>query len=169
MSEPDGLFVFLGAYDNVDDAKADFESIKVLRKEKFVGRYEAALFEKDEEGNVKILDTDVTERATGAKAGLIAGAVMGLFFPVSLLALAGAGAGVGALVANFSKVMKRSDLKEMGEALDAGEAAVVIIAESTVEAGVENMMKKAAKIMKKEIDENADEAKAAIDQALSEG
>jgi len=167
MAEADGLFVFMGAYDSVDEAKEDFEAIKVLRAEKFVGRYEAALFEKDDKGDVKVLDTDVTERAAGAKAGLIAGAVIGVFFPVSLIALAGTGAGVGALVSNVSRVMKRHDIKEMGEALDAGQAAVVIVAETTVEAGVENLMKKASKVMKKEIDEQADDMKAAIDDVMA--
>ena len=166
MAEADGLFVFMGAYDSVDEAKEDFEAIKVLRKEKFVHRYEAALFEKNDDGDVKVLDTDVTERAAGAKAGLVAGAVIGLFFPVSLIGLAGTGAGVGALVANVSRVMKRHDIKEMGDALDAGQAAVVIVAETTVEAGVENMMKKASKIMKKEVDIEAAGMKAAIDEAM---
>ena len=167
MAEADGLFIFMGAYDSVDEAKEDFEAIKVLRAEKFVGRYEAALFQKTVDGDVKVLDTDVTERAAGAKAGLVAGAVIGVFFPVSLIALAGTGAGVGALVSNVSRVMKRHDIKEMGEALDAGQAAVVIVAETTVEAGVENLMKKASKIMKKEIDAQADDMKAAIDGVMT--
>jgi uncharacterized membrane protein len=86
MSE--GLIVYAASYGNIDDAAADFEGIKLLNREKFVGGYESALFEKREDGKVKIINTDASQRGWGAKAGLVAGAVVGLIFPPSIAGMA---------------------------------------------------------------------------------
>ena len=62
--------------------------------------------------------------------------------------------------------MPRGDIKEVGEMLDAGEAGIVFVGEATVEAGVEKLMNKASKIMKKEIKADAKEMKTTLDQAV---
>ena len=166
MAEPDGVIVSVGSYENVEDAVADFEAIRLLHNEKFIGEFEAAVFEKREDGKVKIIDTVTTMRSFGAKAGAVTGAVVGLFFPPSLLAGAAVGAGVGALTGNFFKGLKRSDIKDMGEMLDEGEAGLVLTAFTTIEEGTDRLMKQAAKIMKREVDATADDLKKAIDEAV---
>ena len=166
MAEPDGIMVFVAVYDEVEDAKADFEALQMLRKEKFLGDYEAALFEKREDGKVKILNTDATERGWGAKVGTVTGAVIGLIFPPTIIGMAVAGAGVGAVAGNFMKSMKRKDVAAMGEMLDEGQAGVVLVGETTIEEGINRSMKKAAKVMKQQVDADADEIKKAIDEAV---
>ena len=49
---------FIGAYANVDDAKADFDAIKALHADMWIGPYDGALFTKEDGGKVKILDRD---------------------------------------------------------------------------------------------------------------
>jgi uncharacterized membrane protein len=166
MAEADGIMVFVAVYSNVEDAKEDFESLKLLHKEKFVGDYESALFEKREDGKVKILNTDATERTWGAKVGTVTGAVIGLIFPPTIVGMAVAGAGVGAVAGNFMKGMKRKDIAAMGEMLDEGQAGVVLVGETTIAEGVERAMKKAAKIMKQQVDADAAAIKKAIDEAV---
>jgi uncharacterized membrane protein len=163
----DGIVVMVAAYADVEDARSDFESIKVLRREKFLGDYESALFEKRENGEVKILDTDATERGWGAKAGLVTGAIVGLIFPPSIVGMAAAGAGVGAIAGNFMRGMKRSDINAMGELLDEGTAGVVMVGETTIEEGMERLTKRAAKVLKKQVDADAEEIKRAIDESLA--
>jgi len=166
MAEADGILVFAGQYANLDLATEDFIALKTLKSMDFIGKYEAALFTKTAEGKVKIIDTDATERGAGAKVGAVTGAVLGIIFPPSLLASAAVGAGAGALVGNFMTAMSRKDVKELGELLDDGEAGIVFIGETTLEAGMRKLLKHVAKEMKVQVDDQADEMKRAIDAAV---
>jgi len=168
MAESDGVIVFAGQYGDLEDAKLDFEALKELKHMDFVGEYEAALFTKSEDGKVKIINTDATSRTWGAKVGVVTGAVMGVIFPPSLVATAAVGAGAGALVGNFMKAMSRSDVKEIGEMLDAGQAGIVFVGEATLEAGMRKLLKRMAKEMKYAIDEDAYQTKKAIDEAVKQ-
>jgi len=47
--------------------------------------------------------------------------------------------------------MSRSDLKELGEHLDAGQAGLVVVAVSDMGAKVERAMKRAAKVQQREL------------------
>jgi uncharacterized membrane protein len=103
MAESDGMIVFAGQYADLEEAQLDFDALKELKHMDFVGDYEAALFTKTDEGEVKIVNTDATSRTTGAKVGAVTGAVLAVIFPPSLLAGAAVGAGAGALAGNFTK------------------------------------------------------------------
>ncbi|MHB8793507.1 MAG: DUF1269 domain-containing protein [Thermoleophilia bacterium] len=166
MAQSDGFIVYAGQYPSLEAAKDDFAAIKALHKADFVGHYESALFTKEENGKVKIVDTDETARAHGAVGGAIAGAVLGVIFPPSLLVMAAGGGALGAIIGHVAEGMPRGDIKEVGEMLDMGEAGIVFVGEPTVEAGVDKLMKKASKVMKKEIQADADEVKKQLDQAV---
>ncbi len=166
MAEPDGVVVYAGSYVSVADAKDDFELIRALHNEKFIGEFEAAVFHKDADGKVKVLDTVATERSAGAKVGAITGAVMGVLFPATIVGAALAGGGIGALFGNFRRGLKRKDVMEIGDMLDEGEAGVVLVGFTTIEEGVERLMKHAAKITKREIDATAEELKSAVDEVV---
>ena len=165
MAESEGVVMYAAAYGSLEDAEMDFEGIKMLKAEKFLGDYEAALFTKEEGGKVKIVNTDATERGWGAKVGLVTGAVIGLIFPPSILGMGALGAGVGAVLGNFMKGMKRSDIEEVGNMLDEGQAGIILVGEVTIEEGMDRLMKRAAKVAKKEVDAQAKEIKDAIDEA----
>ncbi len=167
MAKPDGMVLYAAQYTTLDAAKEDFAAIKELHKEKFVGFYDAALFTKEEGGKVKIVDTDESGRARGTGIGLAVGAVLGLVFPVSLLVWGAAGAGLGAVVGHFATGMPRSDIKELGDALDEGQAGIILMGETTMEEGMDHLAKRAAKVLKKEVDVNAEEVKKAIDEAAA--
>lgn len=166
MAESEGIIVFAGMYTDLESAQADFDGLKALKKMDFVGDYEAALFTKTDEGKVKILNTDATDRTDGAKVGIVTGAVLGAIFPPSLLAGAAVGAAAGALAGNFMKSMSRSDIKEMGELLEAGQVAIVFVGEATLEEGMRKLLKNVAKELKVQIDEDAYAMKKAIDDAV---
>ena len=166
MAESEGLILYAAAYESLDIALEDFEGIKFLKSEKFIGDYEAALFVKEEGGKVKIVNTDATQRGWGAKVGIVTGAVLGIIFPPSIIGMAAAGGGIGAVLGNFMKGMKRSDIKEIGDMLDEGQAGIILVGEVTLEEGLDRLMKRAAKIAKKQVDAEAKDIKAAIDEAV---
>jgi len=160
----DDLFVFAGSYDSLDDAKADFAALDTLHAEKWFGKYQAAIFTKDDEGKVTVLDTTSTTRTTGAKWGVAIGAVLGVVFPPSILLSAAAGAATGAVAGNLAKGWSHWDVKEIGEMAENGTSGVIVIAEATPDKGAEQLLKRAKKLAKRQIDIQAEEAKAALDQ-----
>ena len=158
------MFVYAGSYDTLDDATADFVALNTLHAEKWFGKYQAAIFTKDADGKVKVLDTISTTRTTGAKWGAAIGAVIGVVFPPSILLSAAAGAATGAAAGNLAKGWTHWDVKDIAALADEGTAGVLVIAEVTPEKGAEVLLKRAKKLLKREIDMQADLAKDALDE-----
>ena len=159
------MFLYVGDYESVDDAKADLEELKQLHREHVVGTYDAAVLTKDEEGKVKIVDKTEKPTQHGGWAGLAVGAAVGLIFPPSILVGGLVGAGAGALIGHLHGGMSRSDLKEIGEMLDESDAALIVVGEATIERAVEDATRRAKQDMKKEVRADAKEIGRAIDNA----
>jgi uncharacterized membrane protein len=159
------VFMYVGEYESVDDAKADLEALKELHREHVVGTYDAAVLSKNEEGKVEIVDKIEKPTQHGGWAGLAVGAAIGLIFPPSILVSGLVGAGAGALIGHLRGGMSRSDLKEIGEVLDESEAALIVVGEETIERAVDEAIKRAKKDMKKQVQADAKEIERAIDTA----
>jgi uncharacterized membrane protein len=162
MADNEKIVVFAGTYGSLHEAELDFQTIKDLHKEKSVGKYEAAMFTKQDDGSVKIIDTDVTSRSKGLKIGAVAGAVVGILFPPSLIVGAIAGGGIGLMAGHFSKGLKRGDIKELGELLDDGQAGIVFVGVVTPGQSIDHLLRHALKTMTKQVDANAEDVKKAI-------
>src|SRR5829696_81588 len=159
------MFLYASEYESVDEAKADLEELKELHREDFVGTYDAAVLTKNEEGKVEIVDKIEKPTQHGGWAGLAVGAAIGLIFPPSILVSGLVGAGAGALIGHLRGGMSDSDLKEVGEALENSEAALIVVGEATLDRAVEEATRRAKKEMKKEIRADAREMGRAIDTA----
>jgi hypothetical protein len=68
-----------------------------------------------------------------------------------LLATTAGGAVLGAVAGHAAAGMSRSDLKELGEHLDAGQAGLVVVGVSDMGTKIERAMKKAQKVEAKEL------------------
>ena len=152
----DTLLVYCGVYGDAADALADYELIKELHtKANLVDAYDAAVIERDHKGRVKIVKKHETPTrvggALGGGVGLATGLVIVLFPAAAiggglLLGTTGAGALLGALAGHAAAGMSRGDLKDLGESLDEGEAGLVVVAVSDMEAKVRSAMKRARKV-----------------------
>jgi uncharacterized membrane protein len=159
------MFLYVGDYESVDDAKADLKALKELHREHVVGTYDAAVVTKETDGKVKIVDKTEKPTQHGGWAGLAVGAAVGVIFPPSILVSGLVGAGGGALIGHLQGGMSRSDVKEVGEMLDESEAALIVIGEATIERAVDDATKRAKKEMKKEVRADAKEIEREIAKA----
>jgi hypothetical protein len=64
--------------------------------------------------------------------------------------------------------VSRGDLKDLGDNLEAGDAAVIVIGESKIQEQLEEAMTNADKVIEQQIDADADELKREIDAAAKE-
>ncbi|MEU6646670.1 DUF1269 domain-containing protein [Saccharomonospora sp. NPDC046836] len=168
----DVLYVMAAAYDNVDAAVADYESVKqVYRAIKTSHSFDATVIAKDADGTVKIVKKHEQPTRHGGAVGLAwglgVGVVSALFPPVGIgLATAGAGgAAIGAIAGHVSGGLSRHDLKELGEALDAGTAGLIVVYETNLADQVAANIKAANRIVSKATDMEADRLAADIKKA----
>lgn len=173
----DTFFAYLGVYASTEDALADYDAVKALHVEAgLIDAYDAAVVERREGGQVKIVKKHETPTRVGGVLGGGLGLATGLvvvLFPAAAIGgglLAGTTAGgaiLGSLAGHAAAGMSRKDLKEAGEHLDEGSAALVVVGASDMGAKIEHAMAKAEKIEQKELkaDQEAIErdAKAATD------
>src|SRR5262249_45707463 len=62
-------------------------------------------------------------------SGAVVGAVVGILFPPSIIVAAGVGAAIGGVSGHLWRGMSRADVKEFGEVIDDGAAALVVVGE----------------------------------------
>jgi uncharacterized membrane protein len=158
----DTLIALVGVYDDVEDAKADYQLVKDLHTEAdLIDAYDAAVVERREDGKTKIVSKHETPTRVGGVAGAGIGLATGLvvaLFPFAAVGgglLAGTTAGgaiLGAVAGHAAAGMSRHDLKELGEHLDEGTAGLVVVAVSDMGAKVQAAMKRAAKLERKQLE-----------------
>ena len=163
----DTFMVYVGVYDDVEDAKADYEAIKDLHTEAgLIDAFDAAVIERRDDGKTKIVKKHETPTRVGGVlgggVGLASGLVVALF-PFAAIgggliaATTGGGAILGAVAGHAAAGMSRKDLKELGESLDEGQAGLIAVAVSDMGAKVERAMEKAEKVETKELKADTEE------------
>jgi uncharacterized membrane protein len=161
------VFLYAAVYDDIADAELDYEAVFDLHAMGAIGTFDSAVIRKEEDGKVRVTKTEKPTQH-GAWTGAGVGALVGLVFPPALIGSAIVGAGAGGLVGHFSRGISRGDLKDLGEELEAGSAAVIVIGESKIEEQLEKAVKRATKLIEKQIDADADELKREIEAAARE-
>ena len=145
---PNDLFIYAARYDSEDEARGDLEEFQEIASVGLVGKFDTAILTKTAEGKVKI-EKHGTQAKSGGWKGAVAGGIVGLLFPPSILAGALAGAAAGSVAGKLWGGMSRNDLNALGEVLDDGETGLVIVGESTVDEFVEKALKRATKRIRK--------------------
>src|SRR5215471_9491720 len=167
MAKSGDVAIFIGTYPNEAGAQADYDVVKTLHEAGAIGSYDAAVVTKDDDGKVHENKDEMATRH-GAWGGAAVGAVIGILFPPALIGSAVAGAAVGGVGGHVWRGMSRSDVKELGDVIDDGQAALVIVGESKVEQAVEKAGLKAEKHVAKELDVSPKDIDKAVQEAAAE-
>jgi uncharacterized membrane protein len=167
MAKPDGVFVYIGTYPDEASAKADYEVVKELKSLDAIGTYDAAVITKSADGKVHV-HKDETATRHGAWGGAAAGALVGILFPPAVIGSALVGAAIGGVGGHLWKGMSRADVKELGDLIDNGEAALLVIGEATLQRALDEAHLKAAHHMAKELDVSSKDVDTAVKEAASE-
>lgn len=153
MSKDNPVFVYGAVYANRDDADADYDTLLDLHSADLIGTYDVALVRKDDDGKVHVTKHEKPTQH-GAWTGAAVGALVGIVFPPAILGSALVGAAAGGGIGHAMGGMSRSDAKELGDYLDTGQAALVVIGKSRLQEQLDKALTHAEKTQEKEI--NAD-------------
>ena len=105
--------------------------------------------------------------ATAVWGGAAAGAVVGILFPPSILGMALVGGAIGGVSGHLWRGMSRAQVKELGDIIDAGQAALVIVGANTIQDAINKAGLKADKQIAKDLGittKDLDEARARSSQ-----
>jgi uncharacterized membrane protein len=161
------IFIYAAVYDVIADAEADFLAVHDLHSLGALGTYDAAVIEKVD-GKVHVHKTEKPTQH-GAWTGIAVGAVAGIVFPPSIIGTALVGGAAGGVIGHLHKGMSRGDLKDLGEVLDDGAAAVIVIGESKIDEQIEKATRRARRTLEKQIDADAKEFRRELEAAEKEG
>jgi uncharacterized membrane protein len=167
MAKPEAVFIYIGTYPSETAARADYDVVKDLHAVGAVGTYDAAVVTKDDAGKVHENKDEMATRH-GAWGGAAVGGLIGLLFPPAIIATAAVGAAVGGVSGHLWRGMSRADVKELGELIDDGQAALVIVGESKVAEAVDKAALKADKHVGKELDVQSKDIDKAVQEAATE-
>jgi uncharacterized membrane protein len=167
MAKPDAVFIFIGTYSDQAQARSDYQVVKDLHSAGAVGTYDAAVVTKDDKGKVHVNKDEMATRH-GAWGGAAVGAVIGILFPPSLIGTAVVGAAVGGVTGHLWRGMSRADVKEFGDIIDAGQAALVVVGESKMQQALDKAALKAEKRVAKELGVSPGDIHEAVREAAGE-
>ena len=122
--------VFIAAFETEDGAAAALKDFRAMDREGSIVLIDGAVVTRGTDGKVHFEETADPSGKKWAKRGAIAGGLVGLIFPPSLIvgaAVGGAGGGIWGKIRD--KGFKDEDLKALGESLEPGTSAIIAIAE----------------------------------------
>lgn len=167
MTSPDGTFIFIGTYPDEASAQVDYDVVKALHGVDAIGNFDAAVVTKDADGKVHVAK-DETSTRKGAWGGIAVGAVLGLLFPPSILGSAALAGVVGGVGGHLWKGMSRADVKELGETIDEGQAALVVVGDVTLSKAIEKAELQAVRQIRKDVNLTTKELEKEIKAAAKE-
>src|ERR1044072_7870991 len=148
----DTFIVYVGVYPDVDSAEADYDLVKDLHRQAgLIDAYDAAGIHRAAQKGKIVRKHETPTRVGGVLGGglgLATGLVVALF-PFAaiggglLAATTAGGAILGSVAGHAAAGMSRSDLKELGEYLDEGQAGLVVVGVSEMEDDIKSSMEKA--------------------------
>jgi uncharacterized membrane protein len=166
----DTIYVYMALYHSQPDAWQDWDAVKDLHSAGVVESYDAAIVTKEDDGKVHVSKVEKTTRK-GAWTGVGVGAVVGVLFPPALNGSEAAGALTGAHIGHVRRGMSRKDMHELGDFLDQGDAALVImsrhqlsdaLADATVHA--KDHVEKELQANQKDVEDELEKASAATEE-----
>ena len=130
MSSTSTLEIFVATYGTEDGAASAAKDFQAAERDGAIDLIDAAVIVHTADGKVKIEETADPSGKKWAKRGAIAGGVVGLIFPPSIIVSAAVAGGAGGIWGRIrDKGFKDEDLKEIGDSLPPGSSAIIAVAE----------------------------------------
>ena len=124
------LEVFVAAFGSEQEAGDALKDFKAMDREGSIELIDAAAIVHGADGKVRFEETGDPSGKKWAKRDAIAGGVVGLIFPPSILAGAAVGAGAGGIWGKVrDKGIPDEDLRAIGESIPQGSSAIIAVAE----------------------------------------
>ena len=164
MTDSDGVFLFIATYPDRAAAEADYDVVKDLHMVDAIGRFDAAVVTKDGKGKIHVAK-DETSTRKGAWGGIAVGALLGILFPPSILGSAAVAGVAGGVAGHLWGGLSRKQVKEIGEFIDEGEAALLVIGDITLT----RALKKAELHAEKELTQQIDVEAKQLDHTIENG
>src|SRR6478735_9476996 len=125
--------VFVAAFDSESEAGEALKDFKTMDREGSIELIDAAAIVHRADGKVHFEETADPSGKKWAKRGAIAGGLVGLIFPPTIIAGAAVGGAGGGIWGKLrDKGIKDEDLRQIGESIPEGSSAIVAVAEDRV-------------------------------------
>jgi uncharacterized membrane protein len=122
--------VFIAAFETEGEAGDALRDLRAMDREGSIQLIDAAVVVRGADGKVRFEETADPSGKKWAKRGAIAGGLVGLIFPPSIIASAAIGAAGGGVWGKIrDKGFKDSDLRSLGDSLQPGSSAIIAVAE----------------------------------------
>jgi uncharacterized membrane protein len=135
------LELLAAVYADQDRAQTICDMLEQMHRATTITLDDAAVVTKGADGKLQIHETREVTTAKGAKRGAIAAGLFGLVFPPSLIVSAVAGGVVGGLWGKLRDTgIKTKSMKDLGDKLEPGKAAVVALVDQASVAATERAL-----------------------------
>ena len=127
------LQVFVATFSDEVQAASALQDFRAMDREGSIELIDAVVVVRDAEGKVRYEETADPSGKRWAKRGAVAGGLVGLLFPPSIIAgavVGGVGGGLWGKVRD--KGFKDDDLKAVGDSLEPGTSAIIAVAQDRV-------------------------------------
>jgi uncharacterized membrane protein len=133
--------LFASIYRDEEGAKTILETLERMHKAGNITLKDAATVTKDAEGKLNIKETREITTGKGAKRGAVIAGIFAVIYPPSLIVSALAGGAVGGALGKLRDTgIKTDKMKELGDSLEPGNVAIILLAEPGWSKQIEEVM-----------------------------
>src|SRR3954470_13749670 len=136
------LVLVAAKYENDDRAHVILDMLEQMNHAGTIKVDDLAIVVKDADGKLQTVETRELTAKKGAKRGAIAAGILGVIFPPSIIVSAVAGGAIGAAWGKLRDTgIKSGSIKELGDSLEQGKAAVIVLADERTADATERALK----------------------------